>query len=278
MIEQSAQAQAQLINDLLDVSRIILGKLSLDIQDIDPAAVIKEAVESVRPLAEQKKLNLESVIPATLRKVCADPMRLKQVYLNLLTNAIKFSPSGSKVEISMEIKEGVPSEIVRVEVRDHGKGIPPDFLPHIFDRFSQADSSSTRVHGGMGLGLAIVRSLVEQHRGSVQAISAGLRKGATFAVTLPLKPEISKEVPTRFRATGFGVSPTLVPLAQDQDLPGRLGTVYGWRRRAADRRRSSRARYAAPASEVIRGEGHGLRVGRGGVCGAQADPGRCPGV
>lgn len=185
MIEQSAQAQAQLINDLLDVSRIMMGKLALDVQDVDPVSVLHAAVESVRPLAERKSLKIQEKVLEKNVRVRGDLVRLKQVFLNLLTNAIKFSHSGGKIELSVDRVGHSDSEFVRIQVRDFGKGISPKFLPHLFDRFSQADSSSTRVHGGMGLGLAIVKSLVEAQGGTVTAESEGEGNGATFIVMLP---------------------------------------------------------------------------------------------
>lgn len=216
VIEQSAQAQAQLINDLLDVSRIIMGKLSLDIQDVDPAVVLLASVESVRPIAEQKQIRIEAQIPPTERVVSADPTRLKQVFLNLLTNAIKFSTPNSKVDVTLQLIVGVPSEQVCIQVRDYGKGIPAEFIPHIFDRFSQADSTSTRLHGGMGLGLAIVRSLVEQHRGTVEVMSAGIGKGATFTINLPLKPQAELYPSFHVPPSGADALHALLPLGEDK--------------------------------------------------------------
>jgi two-component system CheB/CheR fusion protein len=185
MIEQSALAQAQLINDLLDVSRILMGKLALDLQNIDPVSLLHEAVESVRPSADRKLIKLEEKLSKEEITVRADPIRLKQIFLNLLTNAIKFSHSESVIEVTLDCFSEPSGDLIRVKIRDFGKGIPPAFLPQLFERFSQADSSSTRVHGGMGLGLAIVRSLTEAQGGNVRAESLGEGKGSTFTVTFP---------------------------------------------------------------------------------------------
>ncbi|MEO5969998.1 MAG: ATP-binding protein, partial [Bdellovibrionia bacterium] len=183
LIEQSALSQAQLIDDLLDVSRIIMGKLSLDVQEVDPILILYDCVESVRPSAERKSIKVEVTSPNSKVFVLADPTRLKQIFLNLLTNAIKFSQSDGRIEVVMDCLSS--GESVRFTFRDFGQGISEKFLPHLFERFSQADNSSTRVHSGMGLGLTIVRSLVEGQGGSVSAESPGKGKGATFTVTFP---------------------------------------------------------------------------------------------
>ncbi len=189
MIEQSALAQAQLINDLLDVSRIIMGKLALDVQNVDLAAILHAAVESVRPSAEKRSVRLIENKLAEAMAVRADPIRLRQVFLNLLTNAIKFSKPDSTIDVEVVRVDSPIGGVVQVRVRDSGKGIAEKFLPHIFDQFSQADSSSTRSHGGMGLGLAIVRSLTEAQGGSVLAESPGEGKGSTFTVSYPFIEE-----------------------------------------------------------------------------------------
>jgi two-component system CheB/CheR fusion protein len=186
MIEQSAQAQAQLINDLLDVSRIMMGKLALELQKINPATVLHDTIESLRPLAERKSIQIVEKISDQNLFICGDLTRLKQIFLNLLTNAVKFSKNDDVIEIYLDYLNEGERDIVCIRVKDFGKGVSEKFLPFLFDRFSQADSSSTRNHGGMGLGLAIVRSLAEAHGGSVHAESPGEGKGATFTVKLPL--------------------------------------------------------------------------------------------
>jgi PAS domain S-box-containing protein len=184
VIGRNARAQAQIIEDLLDVSRIITGKLRLDVRPLDPASFIEAAIESVRPAAEAKGVRLQKVLDTGVNSVSGDPARLQQVVWNLLSNAIKFTPRGGRVQVRLE---RVASQI-EIAVSDSGEGISPEFLPYVFDRFRQAGSSSTRTHGGLGLGLAIVRHLVEMHGGTVRAASEGRGKGATFTVKLPLIP------------------------------------------------------------------------------------------
>lgn len=183
-IERNARAQAQLVDDLLDVSRIVTGKLRMDVQPADPNAFIDAAVEAVRPAADAKGVRVQKIIDTAAIPIPGDPVRLQQVVWNLLSNAIKFTPRGGRVQIR---SERVNSHL-EIIVSDTGQGIAPDFLPHVFDRFRQADQKTSRQHGGMGLGLAIVRHLVEMHGGSVLASSEGEGKGATFTVMLPISP------------------------------------------------------------------------------------------
>jgi len=183
-IERNARAQAQLIDDLLDVSRIITGKLRLDVRAIDPNFFIESAIEAVRPAAEAKGIRVQKIMDTGVVSVSGDPVRLQQVVWNLLSNAIKFTPKGGHVQVRLE---RVNSHI-EIAVSDNGAGIVPEFLPHVFDRFRQADQRTTRQHGGMGLGLAIVRHLVELHGGTVRAESHGEGQGATFTVLLPVAP------------------------------------------------------------------------------------------
>lgn len=183
-IERNARAQAQLVDDLLDVSRIITGKLRMDVRPSDPNSFIDAAVEAVRPAAEAKGVRVQKVVDTGPISIPGDPVRLQQVVWNLLSNAIKFTPRGGRVQIRWE-RVNSHLEIV---VSDTGQGISSDFLPHVFDRFRQADQKTSRQHGGMGLGLAIVRHLVEMHGGTVSANSEGEGKGATFTVMLPIAP------------------------------------------------------------------------------------------
>lgn len=183
-IERNARAQAQLIDDLLDVSRIITGKLRMDVRPADPKLFIEAAVEAVRPAAEAKGVRVQKVIDTGPVSIPGDPVRLQQVVWNLLSNAIKFTPRGGRVQIR---SERVNSHL-EIVVTDTGQGISSDFLPHVFDRFRQADQKTSRQHGGMGLGLAIVRHLVELHGGTVNASSDGEGLGATFTVSLPITP------------------------------------------------------------------------------------------
>lgn len=181
-IERNARSQAQLIDDLLDVSRIITGKLRLDVRPIDPAAFIEMAIDAVRPAAEAKGVRIQKVMDTGVSSIAGDPARLQQVIWNLLSNAIKFTPRGGRVQIRLE---RVNSHI-EIAVSDTGTGISTQFLPFVFDRFRQADGTTTRVHGGLGLGLSIVRHIVELHGGTVHVDSQGEGLGATFTVKLPL--------------------------------------------------------------------------------------------
>ncbi|HTG32474.1 MAG TPA: ATP-binding protein [Thermoanaerobaculia bacterium] len=181
-VVRNAKLQAQLIDDLLDVSRIISGKMRLDVQPTDLAAVIDAAVEAIRPAAEGKQIQLRRVLDPFAGPVMGDPARLQQVVWNLLSNAVKFTPKGGKIEVRLE---RVNSH-VEILVADTGAGITPEFLPHVFDRFRQLDASTTRRHGGLGLGLSIVRHLVELHGGTVRVKSPGEGEGSTFIVALPL--------------------------------------------------------------------------------------------
>ena len=181
IVDRNAQVQLQLVTDILDVSSIITGKLDLEIGDVDLHAVIGAALDTVRPSAAAKRVQLRSSLAPEARAVMGDGKRLVQVMWNLLSNAVKFTPEGGAVDITLvDTGDGV-----RVTVADTGHGIAPEFLPHVFDRFRQADSSSTRLHGGLGLGLAIVRHLVELHHGTVRAESDGAGSGARFIVDLP---------------------------------------------------------------------------------------------
>jgi signal transduction histidine kinase len=181
-IERNARLQEQLISDVLDVSRIITGKLRLDVRPVDLTRVIREALETVAPAAAAKGVRLTSAIDQVGAPVAGDAQRLQQVVWNLLANAIKFTPRGGHVEIRLA-RVGAQVEIV---VSDTGEGIAPEFLPHLFQRFRQADSSLTRAHGGLGLGLAITRHLVDAHGGQIHAASPGRGRGATVRVELPL--------------------------------------------------------------------------------------------
>jgi PAS domain S-box-containing protein len=181
-IERNARAQAQLVDDLLDVSRAITGRLRLDLRPIDLGAVVDAAIDAVRPAAAAKTIALEASVDPSATVVLGDPDRLQQVVWNLLTNAVKFTAERGRVSIGVRCA----GHQVAVVVRDTGKGIGPEFLPYIFERFRQEDSTPTRAHGGLGLGLAIVRHLVEMHGGTVEAQSAGEGFGSTFTVRLPL--------------------------------------------------------------------------------------------
>jgi CheY-like chemotaxis protein/anti-sigma regulatory factor (Ser/Thr protein kinase) len=182
IIERNANLLAQLIKDLLDVSQILRGKLTLNISPVDLKTTISAALETVRLAAEAKSIQLYTVIGSNIGSVLGDITRLQQVVWNLLANAIKFTPNGGRVDIRLE-KVGTSAQI---QISDTGIGITPDFLPYVFDSFRQADSRSTRKFGGLGLGLAIVKHIVEMHGGTVTAQSSGEGQGSTFTVKLPL--------------------------------------------------------------------------------------------
>ena len=191
-IERNAKLQIQLIEDLLDVSRILRGKLSLNICPVALASTIEAAMETVGLAAQAKSIQIQTMLDPSVGLVAGDPNRLQQVVWNLLSNAVKFTPDGGRVEVRLE---RIDSQ-AQIKLTDTGKGISPDFLPHVFDYFRQSDSSTTRVFGGLGLGLAIVRHLVELHGGTVWAESPGEGQGTTFTVRLPLSaipPETNQD-------------------------------------------------------------------------------------
>jgi PAS domain S-box-containing protein len=183
VIERNARAQLRIIEDLLDISRVITGKLTLNVREVELAQIIEGALDSVRPAADAKSIQLRARIESRGDVISGDPARLQQVVWNLLSNAVKFTPSHGRVEVSLE---RIDSHL-RITVSDSGAGINPEFLPFVFDRFRQADSANQREYGGLGLGLAIVRHLAELHGGTVGAASPGEWRGATFTVTLPVK-------------------------------------------------------------------------------------------
>jgi signal transduction histidine kinase/ActR/RegA family two-component response regulator len=181
-IERNAKAQAQLIEDLLDISRMISGKLRLSVKPIELITIIKGAVDSVQPAFEAHEVQLEMVFDAAADRISADANRLQQVVWNLLSNAVKFTPRGGRVQIKLQ---RIKSQ-ARITVTDNGAGITAEFLPHVFETFRQADGTMTRGHAGLGLGLAIARSLVEMHGGTISASSDGENQGATFTVNIPI--------------------------------------------------------------------------------------------
>ena len=237
VIERSAKAQAHLIDDLLDTSRIMTGKMRLDMQPLEVRAVIRCALDSVAPAAEAKSIALAAALDGVPARLLGDSDRLQQVMWNLLSNAIKFTPKGGRVDVRVRVANGD----AEISVGDTGAGISPEFLPHVFDRFRQADSTSTRSHGGLGLGLAIVRHLVDLHGGTVHAESAGTGRGATFVVSLPLR-ELHEEPAAatvtlarpRAPAPGVGLEPALdlrglrvLLVEDDADGSEAIATVLG---------------------------------------------------
>jgi len=181
-IDRNVNMQAHLVDDLLDVSRIITGNLRLDVSPTDLVAVVEAAIDTVRPAAMAKEIQLIIELDQSAKNVDCDPARMQQVAWNLLSNAVKFTPKNGIVRVELKRSK----DHVEICVIDNGRGISADFLPFVFDRFRQADSSTTRTHGGLGLGLAIVRHLVELHGGTVRVESDGPEKGARFTVSLPL--------------------------------------------------------------------------------------------
>ncbi len=204
-IERNARAQNKLIEDLLDISRIIRGKLKLQLGPISLLPVIEAALEAVRPSTETKHIRLESVLDPTVGSVSGDPDRLQQVIWNLLSNAVKFTPEGGSIEVRLE----QTGQYARISVTDTGKGISPEFLPQVFDRFRQSDQTR-QAHEGLGLGLAIVHHLVESQGGKVQATSPGEGQGATFTVILPLLSEAQAQPSNASKRT----PPTRLPSLQ----------------------------------------------------------------
>jgi signal transduction histidine kinase/CheY-like chemotaxis protein len=182
VIERNALTMAQLVEDLLDVSRIVSGKMRLDVRSVDLPAVLDAALDAIRPVAEMKRVSLVRHADPSAAVVRGDAARLQQVAWNLLSNAVKFTPADGRVEVALVLS----GEFVELSVNDNGKGIDPRFLPHVFEPFRQAEPTATRAHGGLGLGLAITRRLIELHGGRIEARSPGEGLGATFVVHLPL--------------------------------------------------------------------------------------------
>jgi signal transduction histidine kinase/ActR/RegA family two-component response regulator len=193
VIERNTRLQADLIDELLDVSRIIVDKVDLDLRPLGLAAVVGAEVETLRPTAAAKGVVVEVGLDPTVSMVSADPVRIAQVVSNLLSNAVKFTPAGGRVDVRIEAEDGD----VKLTVRDTGVGVAPEFLPFVFDRFRQADTSTTRKYTGLGLGLAIVRHLVQLHGGSVEATSRGVGQGAMFTVRLPAAADTRAEAAAR---------------------------------------------------------------------------------
>jgi signal transduction histidine kinase len=197
VITRNARAQARLIDDLLDMSRVVSGKLRLDVKPLDLPAIIDAAIETVNPAAVAKRMTLQKVIDPIACPVTGDPDRLHQVVWNLLINAIKFTPSGGSIQVALKRV----NSCAELSVSDNGKGIHADFLPYVFDRFRQADTSLEKGYSGLGLGLAIVKSLVELHGGSVRVTSDGEGKGTTFTISLPISVVVTTNAIEDARST-----------------------------------------------------------------------------
>ena len=215
VIDRNAKAQKAIIDDILDVSRIITGQLRVSQEPVDFDAVVKDTIDVVTPSAAAKNIDVRYVRGGGTCRVVGDSFRLRQVLWNLLSNALKFTPPRGRVEVTLDQRGGA----VRLRVADTGEGIAPALLPYIFDRFRQADGSTTRRHGGLGLGLSIVRHLVELHGGEVHAESPGKGRGATFTMELPVWPSAPDRAPSRDDTTG-GPPPTRAP---EQPLEGVKG-------------------------------------------------------
>ncbi|BBD69241.1 multi-sensor hybrid histidine kinase [Nostoc commune NIES-4072] len=226
-IERNAKLQAQLIEDLLDISRILSGKLNLEMAPVNLASTIEAAIETVRLAAEAKSIEIQRIFDPNIGQILGDSARLQQVFWNLLTNAVKFSFAGGRVEIRLECRDSQ----AQITVSDTGKGINPDFLPYVFESFRQADATTTRKFGGLGLGLAIVRHLVELHGGTVQVDSAGEGQGAIFNVRFPLMKaqSYSQKVQEDSSLLTFNTSPLtgirLLIVDDDEDIRDFLGFV-----------------------------------------------------
>ncbi|MEG4329417.1 PAS domain S-box protein, partial [Microcoleus sp. herbarium5] len=208
-IERNARLQSQLIEDLLDVSRILQGKLRLNVAPVNLATIIPSAVETVQLAAEAKKIQIQTILNPDVGQVLGDTSRLQQIVWNLLSNAVKFTPEGGRVEVRL----GQIEHQAQIQVIDTGKGILPDFLPYVFDHFRQEDGATTRKFGGLGLGLAIVRQLIELHGGTVFAESAGEGQGATFTVRLPLLNDDSRRQEEQERHGAASSDLSSLPLA-----------------------------------------------------------------
>jgi signal transduction histidine kinase/ActR/RegA family two-component response regulator len=255
IIERNARQQAELIDDLLDVSRIVTGKLRLQLRPLSPTPIVSAVVESLRPGADAKGVRLESPAGPDAPTIKGDPDRLRQIAWNLIANAIKFTPGGGRVMVEVS---ATPSH-VSMSVADTGIGIAPEFLPHVFERFRQADSSTTRAHGGVGLGLAIVRHLVELHGGTIAVQSAGRDRGTTFTVMFPIAaapasgpaPAVtSPALPAATRLDGVRVL-VVDDDAQTRDLLSEALASSGARVSAADSARQALAQLGTAGADVI---------------------------
>lgn len=198
IIENNGQMQRKMIEDLLDVSRIVSGKMRLNTRDIALGAVIQAAIDSILPAVRAKQISLTAALDETEARIAGDPDRLQQAFWNLLSNAVKFTSQSGRIELRVSRCD----THFRIELKDDGEGISPEFLPYVFDRFRQADNSATRRHGGLGIGLSVVRHIVELHGGSIRVESEGRGRGATFVVTLPLIPRDDSRMATTDAESG----------------------------------------------------------------------------
>jgi signal transduction histidine kinase/CheY-like chemotaxis protein len=254
MVDRAALAQQQLIDDLLDVSRMASGQLRLTPRDTPLAAAVEAAIEAIRPAAESHKIALDSELSTEVGSVYVDPDRIQQVVWNVLANAVKFTPEGGRVAVRLRRVNGT----VEIEVTDTGKGIRADFLPHVFDRFRQGDTGAARRFGGLGLGLAIAKQLVELHGGTITAHSDGEGRGATFTVYLPLErryPGPEEAEPTGAEREASELTGLDVLLVEDESMAreasGRLLERYGAQVRAVSSAASAREAFEVRRPDVI---------------------------
>jgi signal transduction histidine kinase/CheY-like chemotaxis protein len=252
VIERNARLQAQLIEDLLDVSRIVMGKVQLAVQPLAVAPIVSTVLESIRPAAEAKGVTLHPPLTSETGRISGDSSRVQQIVWNLLSNAVKFTPAGGHVSVELTQDDGH----VVLGVRDTGMGIAPEFLPHVFERFRQADSSTTRTHSGVGLGLAIVRDLVELHGGSIEGRSDGPDKGSMFIVRFPTLPAsseaISGAVPANASPQFSGIRVLVVDDdAETRDLLSHALTVTGARVMAVETAREAYEQLRGDTADVL---------------------------
>jgi PAS domain S-box-containing protein len=248
VIERNGMVQLRLVEDLLDMARVVSGKLSLDVTVLALQEIAQAAIDVVAPGAAAKRITIETKFDAACPPVSGDPERLQQAIWNLMSNAVKFTPRDGRIEVTLSEVD----DSVRLSVRDTGEGIDPEFLPYVFDRFRQADSSASRRHGGLGLGLALVQQIVGLHGGSVSAQSAGTGEGATFSITLPAAATDSHAEPPPDRIESGVVLDGISVLIVDDDADGRemLATSLGGY--GADVRAVSSAKDAIDALEIER--------------------------
>lgn len=228
VLERNANIQKGLIDDILDISRIVTGKMFFEPAPISIREVVESMVSSVLPKARDKQIDLKMKVPAGDCTVMGDEQRLAQVLSNLLTNAIKFTPQGGKVSVDVSVQK----KNVEISVTDNGQGIDPKFLPHIFDRLKQEDMSTTRLHGGLGLGLAIAHHIVQEHEGKLEALSDGRGKGSTMKLTLPLYQNVAKQVATLEIQDGRSASLNGVRVLVVDDSPDILQLIHLWLKKA----------------------------------------------
>ncbi|HEX8748107.1 MAG TPA: ATP-binding protein, partial [Pyrinomonadaceae bacterium] len=238
-IERNARLQARLVDDLLDISRIVTGKLQFEREPVDLTGIVRAAANTMRAQAEQRGVSITSNLPPASLVVQGSPVRLQQIVLNLLSNAVKFTESGGRVTLSVKSSGGQASVIVE----DTGLGIAPEFLPHVFESFRQADGSTTRQHGGLGLGLAIVRALARLHGGSVSAESEGIGKGARFIFTLPCEIQSCGEPEVRAYETPNAALRSVLVVEDSPDTLLLLNVLF--------EKRGCRVLMAESASEAL---------------------------